>query len=38
VKLGSPEQSSGESSIALVPFLLYYILYINIVLFTLLSI
>ena len=30
-KLGSPELSSGESGIALVPFLLYYILYINIV-------
>jgi hypothetical protein len=27
----SPELSSGESGIALVPFLLYYILYINIV-------
>jgi len=31
VKLRSLELSSGESGIPLVPFLLYYILYINIV-------
>ena len=38
MKLESPELSSGESGVALVPFLLYYILNINIVFLYLLSI